>query len=749
MNLMINGVKKLSIAFYWHFHQPSYNLDNTALLPWVRLHAVKDYLDMLLIMEKFPKLKLNFDLDPGLLDAIQKYTDTDYTDIPAQLTLKQVDDLTTDEREFILNNFFSAKYATMIYHHERYKELYKKCVSNEYISIDDFSDSELSDLMALFNMAWMDPSHKYRYPELMEIVKKDRNYTIEDRINIINLHKQIMSEIIPAYKKFVNEGRIEITTCPYYHPILPILADTKNAIKDTPVSDDLPQNVNMREDAYNQIKQALDRIEELFGKRPKGIWPSELCLCPETLKIMSELGIKWTISDEKVLANSKNIQFVRDFKGNLKDPYHLLKTYNYKQDNCDIDIVFRDVSIPSLINFEYFNYDSKNSAEDLYDKIKLIQNKILTSPDNEHLIIIALDGENCWDNYINDGQDFLEHIYSLIENDDTLETVLISDYLEKDNSKKELTEFQAGSWADNNFKLWIGDPIKDLAWNYVNTVREDIIKFGKHNNVNISEAMKEIYIAQGSDWFWWYGEPNNSEQDYIFDYLFREHLKNAYNLLNLNYPDFLDKPLINTYGSSTRHPHGIINPSISGSSDADFEWLNAGCISLPDGPVYQEGKVFDRICYGYSNNNVYFRIYINPSYFSSNENESFKTNQFFIYTRNTSKRILSSRIRVLNKTENVFPILKEKFNSEILIQLQNKELFPVLIAKASCDGLWVLDNPHKIKSAMNDVIDICVPFDSLSISEGDTMEFFFTTALNGVKESFIPQDSFLSIERPI
>ena len=746
---MINGVKKLSIAFYWHFHQPSYSLDNTALLPWVRLHSVKDYLDMLLIMEKFPKLKLNFNMDMGLLDAIEKYVNSDYTDIHAQLTVKPIDDLTSDEREFILNNFFSAKYATMIYHHERYRELYKKCVSNEYVSIDDFSDSEFSDLMALFNLSWVDPTYKYIYPELMEIVKKDRNYTQEDRIKIIELHKQIMSEIIPTYKKFLDNGRIEITTSPYYHPILPILADTKNATKNIPTSDELPKNVNMAEDAYVQIKSALDRAEELFGKRPKGVWPSELCLCPKTLKIMSDLDVKWTISDEKVLSDSKNVQFIRDFKGNLKDPYHLLKTYNYKEKDFDIDVVFRDSSIPSLINFEYFNYDSKNSAEDLYDKIKLIQNKILTSPDDEHLIVIALDGENCWDNYINDGQDFLEHLYSLIEDDNTLETVLISDYLEKDKSKKELTEFQAGSWADNNFKLWIGDPVKDLAWSYVSTVREDITKYGKHNNIDVSKSLNEIYIAEGSDWFWWYGEPNNSEEDYIFDYLFREHLKNAYTLQNITYPDFLDKPLISAYGTSTRHPHGIINPSISGSSEADFEWLNAGCIALPDGPVYQEGKAFDKICYGYSNNNVYFRIYVNPIYFSKNEENSFKINQLYIYMRNVSKRLPASRIRVINKTENVFPLLKEKYNNEILVQIQNKELFPVSLAKASSDGLWIIANNQKIKSAMKDVIDISIPFENLSISEGDNIEFFLATAINGLKETFIPQDSFLTLERPI
>jgi len=745
---MINGVKKLSIAFYWHFHQPVYSLENTYLMPWVRLHAVKDYLDMLLIMKKFPKLKMNFNLDCGLLDSLIDYTEKGMSDIPAQLTCKPVDDLTTDEREFILNNFFSAKYATMIYHHERYKELYKKAIVNENLTIDDFSDSEISDLMALFNLSWMDPTHKDHFPELRKFIKKDRNYSLEDRIEIIKFHEKIMASIIPAYKKFAEEGRIEITTSPYYHPILPILLDVKNATANTPVSDDLPDNLKTKDDAYNQTLNALNRIEELFGIRPKGIWASELCLNEKTLKMFQELGINWTISDEKVLARSTGHEFIRDFKGNLKDPYHLLKTYNYKKNDKNINIVFRDSSIPSLINFEYHNYESKVSAEDLYGKIKLIQNKILTSPDDNHLITIALDGENCWDSYANDGQDFLERLYGLIEEDDSLETVLLSDYIENDTNKKELTTLKSGSWADNNFKLWIGDPVKDLAWTYLKLVREDIINYGKANKLDISKSMRELYIAEGSDWFWWYGEPNHSEQDYIFDYLFREHLKSSYKYLGINYPDFLDKPLITAYNSSTRNPHGVINPSISGNSNEDFEWLNAGCIALPDGPVFQEGKVFDKICYGYSDNNAYFRIYVNPNYFSKTDDNR-KINQLFIYTRNMSRRGKASRIRVVNKTENVFPLLKEKFGHELLIELQNETMFPIEFAKASSDGLWQVARSQNIRTSYGNVIDVCVPFEDLGIEQGESIEFFFLTAIGGIKETFIPQDSFLVMERPI
>lgn len=106
---MNKRVKKLSLAIYWHMHQPVYELEGTYLMPWVRLHAVKDYLDMVLILEKFPKLKLNFNIVPALLDAILDYTENGYHDIHSELTVSDTENLTDEEKAFILNNFFQLK----------------------------------------------------------------------------------------------------------------------------------------------------------------------------------------------------------------------------------------------------------------------------------------------------------------------------------------------------------------------------------------------------------------------------------------------------------------------------------------------------------------------------------------------------------------------------------------------------------------------------------------------------------------
>ena len=738
---MAGQTKKLSIAFYWHMHQPVYQLTPTGdyLMPWTRLHAIKDYLDMLLITDKFKNIKLNFNLVPVLLDELIDYGENEMHDIHSRLTITDVKDLSNDDKEFIINNFFDANYHSMILPHSEYNRLYQKAQQNAYDDIGIFTEQEYSDLMALFNLVWFDPIYLNKYPELKKLIKKGKNYSLEDRIKIIELQREIIRQIIPTYKKYIKKGKIEVTTSPYYHPILPILLD-ETEIKKAQYKD-FPTNLNMREDAKIQTKYALDRIEELLGVRPKGVWPSEQCISPRVAEMLKDLGVKWTISDEGVLSNSINFEFVRDFRGYLEAPYHLMKSYNYE----GVDIIFRDAMLPNLIGFEYQNHSAEGSANDLYDRIKVAQDKLLSSPDDCHLLTIAMDGENCWENYAQDGDDFLSKINSLSENDPTLETVLISDYLEKDTPKP-LPKLSSGSWVNRNFKLWIDEPIKNLAWTYLKQVHEDFQNFVKENpeNPNLDAARRELYICEGSDWFWWYGEPNDSGRDNIFDFIYREHLKNVYKFLGIEPPEYLDTPLLSAISKPSRYPKGEFTPNIDGKDD-DL-WLNAGSIKIPDGPVLKENKFYDRICFGYDKDNLYLRFYINE--FSKESHSALKqVNQMYIYMRNQDRKQSLSPIRIVQKQENILPISKEKFHQELQISIYDGEINLVRLVKAIPNNLWVIASPKNIKAVYGDVVDVSIPFDDLEINVGDTLEFLFVNANYGVKDYFVPNEMLLTITR--
>lgn len=741
---MMNQTKKLSIAFYWHMHQPVYQLspEGDYLMPWVRLHAVKDYLDMLLIGKKFKNLKLNFNLVPVLLDALIDYGENEMHDIHSRLTITDIDDLTDDDKKFIINNFFDANYHSMILPNQEYERLLQKYQAGDENNIDIFSPQEYSDLMALFNLAWIDPSFKNMYPEVKALIKKGKNYSLSDRIKIIEIHRDIIRKIIPSYKKFADEGKIEITTSPYYHPILPIMLDLKEIRKTS--STTFPHNLKMELDAKMQTEMALDRVQELFGKRPKGIWPSEHCISPKELDLFKSLGVEWTISDEGILSNSINFEFIRDFRGYLEDPYHLLKSYKYKN---GLNIIFRDSVLPNLIGFEYPNHDPENAANDLYDRIKSAQSKLLSSPDEHHLLTIAMDGENCWENYTHDGSTFLETIYGLIENDPTLETVLISDYIAKDTPKP-LNKISSGSWVNRNFKLWIDEPLKNLAWTYLKQVRDDFSNYVKKNpiNPNIEAARKELFICEGSDWFWWYGEPNNSGRDNIFDYIFREHLKNIYFYLDLEPPEYLDTPLLSAISKPSRYPKGEFTPVIDGKEKDDESWLNAGCINIPDGPVLKENKFYDKICFGYDKDNLYLRFYINE-YTKNMPSMAKRVNQMYIYMRNQNKKQTLSPIRIIQKTEGLLPISKEKFHNEMQLSIYNGEINILRLVRAIPNNLWAIANPKNIKAVYDKVVDISIPFDDIEIDKGDTLEFVFVNANFGVKDFYIPNEMLLTIKR--
>ena len=750
---MMSQAKKLSIAFYWHMHQPVYQLTSGGdyLMPWVRLHAVKDYLDMAMWTKKFDKLKLNFNIVPILVDSIIDYAEKGAHDIHSRMTITPENELKQEDKIFILNNFFDANYQTMILTNPEYHRLYQIVQTEGTNDTSIFTNQEYADLMALFNLAWIDPSYKTSIPELKKLIKKGKNYTLEDRINIIEIQRDIIRKIIPSTKKLVEKNKIEITTSPYYHPILPILLDYKN-IKKNQIPDDDISNLKTELDAKVQTEMALDRIEEVFGKRPRGIWPSEHCVNGKTLELLSSLGVEWSISDEGILANSINFEFEHDFKGYLKEPYHLLKTYRYKTKNTDLKMIFRDSAIPNLISFEYQNHNPIATANDLYDRIKVLQSKILSSPDREHLLTIALDGENCWENYLEDGASFLKTLYTLITEDETLETVLISDYLDNTKEDKPLNKIAAGSWMNRNFKLWIDEPVKDIAWTYLKRVRQDFSNFVKREplNPNIELARRELFICEGSDWFWWYGEPNDSGRDTIFDFLFRTHLKIIYRYLDLGTPKYLDDPISNISTTKpSKYPKSLISPEINGkfvTTEEDI-WNNAGFIEIPDGPVLRESKLFDKIRFGNDENYFYLKFNLNK-YLRENSDLSRRTYQMYIYLRKASNRQVLAPVRLINKTQNISPVSMEKFHNEIQIAIRNDKLQLLRIIKAIPGDMWVLEQAKTIETAYDEVLDVKIPFELLDIKNGETLEVLFVNAKYGIRDFYIPNEMVLSVTRP-
>ncbi len=748
--------KKLNIAFIWHFHQPIYqeNYNEDFLMPWVRLHSSKDYYDMLWRIENFKNIRLNFNISPVLVGSIERYLQGNH-DIHSRLLISDVDTLNIEDKNFILQHFFDANYANMILKRPYYASLYNKRYSKENISTDAFDNQEYADIMANFTLCWIDKKFVEMFPNLSKLMDKEQGYTLEDRKEIFNIQLEIFKKLPDLYKKFQNQNKIEISTNPFYHPILPLLLDINE--DKYQYSENLPEKSKlMEEDAIEQTKKSLDKFEEFFGKRPKGVWLPEQCISKKAIELLSDLDVRWTVADEGILANSIKKEFTRDFEGNLEDPYDLCANYKLK-DDTKTNIIFADSFFANLVGFGYGNYEGEIAANDFYEKIKTIQNKLENSPKEEHLLTIAMDGENCWESYPNDGEEFLNTLYSLIENDPSLETVLVSEFLEKSEPIL-LEELSSGSWINRNFDLWIGEPTKNIAWLYLDKtrtkleeVKKRLLSEAKNPKAKaaaeelINKAKQEIFIAQGSDWFWWYGEPNESGNDHIFDYLFRAHLKNVYKILNEPHPGYLDIPLISIIGKPVREPKRSISPIIDGVIDDSVDnWADAGYIFLPDSPTFSAEKTIKGIYYGSDDTNVYFKFELNRKNITNSKH--FLRNQIFLYFRSENQNILSP-VRTVSKTENIYPIIENQFTHEVSFSFNDTEMLPLDLAKSTFGGLWISQLLKRVNYAYRDTIEIAISFEDLGIQEGESVEFCILAATKGVLNEVYPQDVLLTLTR--
>lgn len=747
-------MKKLNIAFVWHFHQPNYqqNFSSLFLLPWVRLHASKDYLDMLKRIDNHNNIKLNFSFSPVLLSSLQQYADG-AVDLHLELLLKDENELDENDKIFILNNYFDLNYKNMALKRAYFTTLFNKRANAKEINTSMFSNQQYSDIMANYTLCWMDDYFLNDYPELFELSKKEKNYTLEDRKKIYEIQKNIIARILKEYKEYQDENKIEVLTTPYYHPILPLLIDFKG--KEIKNFENLPENYSNITDTKMQIKLAINKYEEIFNVKPKGMWLPEHCICPKTTELLSKEGFKWGISDEGILSKSIKKEFLRDFEGNLENPYPLMSNYKTKGKNS-LDLIFADSFIGNLLNFGYGNYDSNIAANDLYEKIKTLQFKLQNSPRENHILTIAIDGENCWETYPNDGAEFLDTLYDLISNDETLETVLISDFI-KNNKSETLETLKSGSWINRNFDLWIGEATKNVAWLYMDSVSKDVkkryeeqlkkIKGEKETTIfknKFKIAYREVLITQGSDWYWWYGLPNESKNDEVFDYLFRQHLMNAYIIMDWEIPPYLTVPLVEVSNKTLRNPTDKITPSLMCDiKDEKKEWQNAGYIFIPDGPTSNISSLIKNINFGCDDENLYFRFILNKNSLKIANNNI--QNQIAIYFQNPNARYFAP-IRFVNKNENIPPILFNQFSRELRFVFDNRNISRMFLNNACANGLWSQIVSKKSQIAYkNNVIELKMPLNDLEIFNKQ-FSFCIIDSTNELINEVYPQDTMISFE---
>jgi len=514
----------LYLAIIFHMHQPYYKdlLTQEAQMPWVRLHGIKDYLDMLKVLERYPKIQLTFNLVPSLLEQIEDYTQRNIKDKFWELSYRPAAELTAQDKEFILESFFMINREQVISFSPRYYELYFKKEAG-----GEFATQDYLDLQVWFNLAWIDPYFRQNIKELKDIVDKARLYNEEDKRTVLDKQLEILEEIIPTYREFMSRGQIEITTNPYYHPILPLLYDT-NIAKEANFKTMLPEDqFSYPQDARQQIMEGVRFYQSRFGGPPKGMWPSEEAVSDHIVPLIIQSKVEWIVADEGVLFRSLKIK--------KRDTRFLYQPHILRRKQGNLNIVFRDRNLSDLIGFVYHRFKPEVAVVDLLKHLENIAN-VFRGQDT--LVTIAMDGENAWEYYRNDGHDFLELLYQKLSEADFIKVTGVSEYLKQHPAQHQIRRLAAGSWIYGEFSKWINNPLKSRAWECLLEARR-VLDEMQENKQDIPElAWKQIYICEGSDWFWWYGDNHEG-----FDRLFRKHLENFYTLVGRKAPDYLARPL--------------------------------------------------------------------------------------------------------------------------------------------------------------------------------------------------------------
>lgn len=554
---------KLNVALLWHQHQPLYrelghaNPRGSYTQPWVRLHAIRDYYAMAHLLLEHPTLHLTINLTPVLLSQILDYTEQGATDRALELTLTPAERLTPDERADVLATFFDAHWHNQIFPHPRYKELFTQRRDGQ-----PFTSQDVRDLQMWFNLAWFAKEFRDGAVQLAtgesttvsHFVAQGRGYTTADVDAMLEEQMKILRAVIPLHRQLQERGQLEISTTPFYHPILPLLVDTDGASVDRPGQSVPTPRFAHPEDAAAQVALAVAQYERLLGRPPHGMWPAEGAVSQLVLPLFARSGIRWIATDRGVLARSGRWGYDAD------DPDVLCQPYRAEQGDAQVSVFFRDTWLADHIGFHYQLYDDyETAARAFLDEIK---NRFARrmSGDEDRVLTVVLDGENAWGAYRDDARPFLHALYGLLERDSELRTVTFGEYLDGNIRRglrphpaaehRRVHELHAGSWIDEpgsapgvDMGTWIGEAEENRAWSLLAQARDDLARSGASATI-ASDAFRAVYAAEGSDWFWWFGADHDSGNDAAFDDMFRRHLRSVYRARGVEAPAPLDAPIV-------------------------------------------------------------------------------------------------------------------------------------------------------------------------------------------------------------
>lgn len=611
-------MKPIWLAILWHMHQPFYRdpASGRYLLPWVRLHALKDYLGMVATLEPYPNVHVTFNLVPSLVVQLEHYASGDFVEDSYELAFRDPREMAEGEKDRLLVWAFQVN-ERLLRRWPRYGELSRRARGKPErarpggAALRQFSPEDWTDLQVLWQLAWMDEIYLESDPLIAPLSRRGRGFTEADKQTLKIKQAEILNRVLPAYRAAAERGQIEISTSPFYHAILPLLCDSNAARESNPASPLPARPFRHPEDAHEQLLRAGRLHERVFGRRPTGLWPSEGSVSEEALAIIAETGFGWAATDEGVLGRSLEINFHRDAAGVPVMPQKLYSPYRFADAKHTLELIFRDHYLSDLVGFVYGRMEPKAAARDLLERVRRAGQSV---GDHTALVTIILDGENAWEYYPRNGREFLHELYRLLEHDRQIRAVTFSEALAQFPEKPRLERIIPGSWINANFNIWMGHADDIRAWDLLNDARDLYSRASNKAGLEIERpraARDALLAAEGSDWCWWYGPEHATSQAVIFDQLYRQYLGEVYRQLGEEVPLALGQPVSTApIRALLVPPSAYISPKMDGRVTSYFEWLGAGLYSADQRLAAMHGRrsSLQTLYYGFDASRLYLRL---------------------------------------------------------------------------------------------------------------------------------------------
>jgi alpha-amylase/alpha-mannosidase (GH57 family) len=509
----------MRVVLLWHMHQPDYRVDGRFARPWVYLHALDGYSEMAARFESCPGMRAVVNFTPVLVDQLEDYARRlgRWRREGGAIGDRLLDALIElpapgPDRAAVVRACLLPPDNPRRGRHARLRELSEAASRHDPAT---WPDDALADLLVWFHLAWLGRSLRATDARALRLAERGAGFDREARLELVELVADVVGRVLPRWRALAGGRRIELATSPYYHPLAPLLLDFASA-RDRAASVALPPA------AYPGGEQRLRwhlhegraRFERSFGLDAAGCWPPEAALSEATLGAIAAAGFRWTASSRAVLD---------------ADP-HLL----YRHGATGLCCAFRDDGLSDRIGFEYQHWQASDAVRDLVSHLEAI-----ARDPARPLALIALDGENPWEYYRDEGADFLAGLYGALSGHGLLHPATMLDCVQAlGDSSAPLPAIRAGSWVHGELLTWIGHPEKNRAWEWLIEAK----RLFDGRDCADGALEHRLGACEGSDWYWWPGVHNPSASVAQFDELFRAHLAALYCALGEHPPDALARP---------------------------------------------------------------------------------------------------------------------------------------------------------------------------------------------------------------